>query len=258
MKTSSFGFGSFASGPIPHVRTRYTKAEVQAIMRQGTNAIWGRAPDTYGFARVFWGAIAYSLFSSIHEAFLAKSNHGRDDLGFSWVDLTRKYKAYGRMDARRGIPLPGPKYRPTLKRNQNKRWKSIFARIWIKKGKDRQAAQIAAGAAWNYVKDKMGAITLIGETADRKVPLLQKTKRLINSLEPAPLLGDGRYAPINHDQIWRVQAGELTLGTRVPYAEFVDLKRPLWPRDISVWLDRAMSEGRDALIDRLIEILQSA
>ncbi len=69
------------------------------------------------------------------------------------------------------------------------------------------AASISAGAAWEFVKEHMGAITLIGELGNKQIPLLQDTHRLIESLEPAPLHSDGSYSPINADQV--VAAGPL-------------------------------------------------
>lgn len=271
-------------------RTRFTRAQVAAIVANGVRACNGRGPDTYGFARVFQGAIAYSLFSSIHKAFLAKSNHGLDELGFSWIDLKARTKAYGRMDARVGLDLPGPKYRPTLNAAQDRVWRGIFSRIARKirgrgftSAKEREgmskkkykatvaarrgaASGIAAGAAWTFVKDHMDATTLIDSCRDVKVPLLQRTKRLIQSLEPAPLMPDGSYRPINRDQVATNGAGagltasvpnsSLTIGTRVPYAEYVDQDRPLWPRHLGVWMDRAVDAGRDAVAAHLAEILR--
>lgn len=265
---------------VATVRTRFTKREVQAIIQNGIRAVNSAGPDSYGFARVFWGAIAQSLFLSIHTAFLAKSNHGSDELGLSWVDLTPQYKTYGRMDARVGIPLPGPKYRPTLTPAQDKAWRGVFARIAFKlnrsltskkqrqslsrkeldvlRGKKRrQGMDIAAASAWIFVKEHMDAHPLIELCPPRKVPLLVKTHRLVDSLEPAPLASDGSYHPLNQDQVFRVRGGELTLGTRVPYAEYLDPKRPLWPRDISIWMDRATEAGRDAIQERLAQVLAS-
>lgn len=273
-----------------HARTRYTKRQVEAIIRGGINACNGRGPDLHGFARVMRGAIAYSLFSSIHQAFLEKSAHGRDELGFQWIDLKAQTKAYQRMDARKGLSLPGPKYRPTLSASQDRVWRGIFARVMrrlSKRGftsrrersrmsartykqtvKERcnNAAAISAGAAWEFVKEQMGAVTLIGELAAAKIPLLQDTHRLIESLEPAPLNSDGSYSPINTDQVYTTGRGSgltasvpspnLTIGTRVPYAEYVHKLRPLWPANLSVWVSRAVAAGSDAVTKHLAEVLR--
>lgn len=273
-----------------HARTRYTKRQVAAIIKNGINATNARGPDTYGFARVMRGAIAYSLFDSIHQAFLAKSAHARDELGFQWLDLKAATKAYGRMDARAGIPLPGPKYRPTLNTHQDKVWRGLFARIMRKKQgrgftskreRSRLSAQqykqvlserrssasaVAAGAAWNFVKEHMGAITLIGECATKQIPILQDTHRLIESLEPAPLNSDGSYSPLNSEQICRGSGGSgltisgpnsgLIIGTKVPYAEYVHHRRPLWPANLSIWLARATAAGCEAVTVHLAEVLR--
>lgn len=273
-----------------YAKTKYTKAQVAAIIRNGIAACNGRAPDTYGFARVLKGAVAYSLFDSIHRAFLDKSAHGVDELGFKWIDLKAKTKAYKRMDARAGMSLPGPKYRPTLTPPQDKVWRGIFARVMRRlskrgftskrersrmsrkvynqtvRSRRSNAAGISAGAAWEFVKDHMGAITLIGELGGKQIPLMQDTHRLVESLEPAPLNSNGSYSPINSDQIASggnpsghtvsVQNPTLTLGTRVPYAEHAHKLRPLWPSNISIWMDRATEAGRDAVAVRLTEVLR--
>jgi hypothetical protein len=270
-----------------HARTRYTKKQVEEIMAGGVRAINGRGPDIHGFARVFQGAVAYSLFSSIHQAFLIKSDLSVDELGSRWRDLKPKTKAYSRMDARAHLDLPGPKYRPTLTDAQDRVWRGIYARILRKKrgrgftsAKERKgmskkeyketvserrsaANSIAAGAAWIFVKEHMGAFTLLQE-CQVKIPVNQRTGRLVQSLEPAPLMGDGSYRPINSDQVIRgsgtgvtvsVPNSTLTIGTKVPYSEYVDKQRPLWPRRIGVWMDRATDAGRDAILEHLAKIV---
>lgn len=275
---------------VEHARTKFTKAQVAGIIRNGINACNGRGPDTYGFARVLKGAVAYSLFSSIHRAYLEKSSHQTDELGFKWIDLKATTKAYKRMDARAGMSLPGPKYRPTLSAPQDKVWRGLFARIMrrlskrgftSKRERSRMsrkvykqtvsarrgnAAGIAAGAAWEFVKDHMNAITLIGELGGKQIPLMIDTHRLVDSLEPAPLNANGSYTPLNPDQIVSggnpsghtvsVQNPTLTLGTRVPYAEHAHKLRPLWPGNISIWMDKATEAGRDAVVTRLTEVLR--
>lgn len=271
-------------------RTRFTKKQVAAIIRNGINACNGRGPDTYGFARVMKGAIAYSLFDSIHKAFLVKSDLQRDELGFQWIDLKATTKAYKRMDSRAGMSLPGPKYRPTLTAPQDRVWRGLFARIMrrlsrggftskrerskmsrkvykqVVNARRSNVAAISAGAAWEFVKEHMGAVTLIGELGDKKIPLLQDTHRLIESLEPAPLNSDGSYSPINSDQVVTGGAGyglgvsvpspKLTLGTKVPYAEFVHKLRPLWPANPSIWMSRAVEAGSAAVAKHLAEVLR--
>jgi len=243
-----------------NVKTRFTKAQVQAILRNGTRAIYGAGPDTYGFAKAFYGAIAYSLFTSIHTACIAKSLHSRDELGFRWVDLKPETKAYTRKDAREGVPLPGPKYRPTLTPDQDKAWRGRYSGVrkhLDKKGVTSEANRISAGSAWNFVKGYMGAVPLIDLLRDKKIPLLAESGELLNSLAPAPLAGDGQYRRSGPRQIFRVSKGALTIGTGVTHAEAVDRVRQLWPKDISVWMERAVDAGQTALMLRLSAVLSS-
>lgn len=273
-----------------HVRTRYTKQQVKAIIQNGIDACNGRGPDTYGFARVFQGAIAYSLFSSIHFAYLAKSAGGTDDLGFKWVDLSPHYKAYRRKDARAGMRLDGPKGRPTLNPAQDKVWRGIYARMLHKikgagfisrrersrmspktyrkvlKQRKGDAVQTAAGTAWAFVKDHMGAVTLIDELGNKQIPIMRDTDRLIESLEPAPLTSDGSYVPTNPDQICGTSSrvgfttgapnSTLIVGTRVPYAKDAAARRPIWPANMSIWMGRAIQAGSLAVTKHLAEVLR--
>lgn len=275
-----------------HVRTKYTKAQVAAIIRNGIAACNGRGPDTYGFARVFKGAIVYSIFSSVHSAFLAKSAGGTDDLGFKWLDIKPQTKAYSRPDARRGISLPGPKYRPTLTPAQDRVWRGVYARVMhrlkqkgfttkkerarmsstkyrkVLKERRGNAANTAAGAAWNFVKDKLGAITLIDVAGQAQVPIMQDSHRLIDSLEPAPLTSNGSYSATNPDQLVRsgsplgasieVPNSSLFVGTRVPYAKDASKARPIWPANQSEWIERAMRAGSAAASKHLADILRGA
>jgi hypothetical protein len=243
----------------PSVKTRYTKAQVAAILRNGTRAIHGAGPDTYGFAKVFYGAIAHSLFASIYAACIAKSQHGRDELGFRWVDLKPETKAYSRKDARAGVPLPGPKYRPTLTPAQDKAWRGRFAGVMrhLEKKGVGSSPEISAGSAWNFVKERLGAMPLIDILREKKIPLLAESGDLLQSLAPAEISADGQYRRTNYKQIFRVSKGALTVGTAVPHATAVDRVRPLWPKDISVWMDRAVGAGQSAILSRLSAVLST-
>lgn len=232
--------------------------KVRRAIQLAYQAISGEAPDRYGIAERFWSAVAHSLFSSIFIAFLAKSRHERDELGFQWIDHKPRTKAYSRPDARRSLSLTGPKRRPTLSDSQDRAWRgrfrAIYARLAVRMT-ERDARAIAAASAWNWVKDHMGAETLLSLTRGMLLPILNRTGTLQRSLFPAPLVR-GSYRPIDPNQVYRPAPGSLEIGTRVPYTLAVDRARPVWPKRISLWLARAVQAGRDAVLEYLPEVLQ--
>lgn len=141
----------------------------------------------------------------------------------------------------------------------DKVWRRVFARKFSEIARyrdDETAKAIAAGLAWNRVK-AMGAITLIGTIGPRQVPLLNRTGRLQESLVPNSLDSRGVYEPYNEDQIFRLNEGNLEIGTKVEYAEAVSQKRPIWPRRMGPWMDRALGAGRDAFFRHLQLVIRS-
>lgn len=222
----------------------------------------GDKPDVHGIRDVFWGSFSDSLMTSIHTAFIIKSQGGTDELGDKWPDLDPKTKAYSRPEARRGLPLyrgkptkAGNKNRPTLTKEQDRQWRLIYVRLLMRlrtQMDDAEATESAAKAAWNYVKAH-GATTILEYAKDRAVLLLQRSGRLERSLRPGTLLY-GIYEPPD-DQVFRVDQKGLTLGSSVEYASSVDKKRPLWPDHIDPWIASAVEAGIQAVIEKLKSIL---
>lgn len=223
----------------------------------------GDKPDQRGLGDAFWGAFTHSLATSVHRAFLDKSAHGRDELGGQWDDLLPKTKAYSRKDARKGLPLhrgkptkAGNKARPTLTKEQDRAWRKMFVQrladlraIVGEEEAKRRAAQIA----WEYVKDELGASTILEYARDRIIPLLQKTGRLEKSLRPGNFSGEEYQPPA--EQVYRRSQRSLTWGTSVEYASRVSEKRPLWPDNIDVWIKRALDSGINAVVKKLKDVL---
>jgi len=256
----SYRFSPFLIGGLaPPIRTDLSREKIAEVLRRATSAIIRGTPDYKGFSRVFYGAVAQSLFESIYSAYLDKSGHLTDDLGVSWDDLEASTKAYGRLDAREGLSLPGPPGRPTLNKFHDRIWRSLFVLTFHKlKGRlgEETARKIAASTAWNEVKS-LGASTLISLLKSKRIPLMIRSGRLLESLKPVPLGADGGYRPQHPDQIMRVRRSGLTLGTKVPYAIFADAKRPLWPKYIGPWLSKAVDRGRDAVLVHFYKVLYS-
>ena len=251
---------TIVSGPYP-------PKKVKELVAHMVRALGGQDADRWGFRERYWGAYAHSIFSSVFKAFLVKSQHGTDELGNNWEDLKLKTKAYGRMDARSGFQLfdnravrhPDLRVRPTLPPNINRQW----AGFWLgnfrwyslnKSGKNEYSKRLAGKFAWGYFKSK-GYPTLLELTASLDLPILNSTGTLQRSLFPAPL-SRGVYFPIDPNQVYKPRGTTLTIGTKVPYAEYVTMKRNIWPDNTSVWHKRASVAARDALYQYFPEVLQ--
>ena len=245
----------------------YDEEKVRELALHMARATSGVDPDTYGFGNRYWSAFAHSMFSDIYRAFLIKSEGGTDELGDSWEDLKPETKAYNRPDARVGLQLhdnravrhPELKVRPTLDPTANKRWAGFWLsnfKWWSlnKTGKNEYSKRLSAKFAWGYFKAH-GYPTLLGLTSDLTIPILDKTGVLKRSLFPAPLSA-GVYFPIDPNQIYRYSGGRLTIGTKVPYAEYVDMRRKLWPEDTSAWEARAATQARNAIFEYFPEVLK--
>lgn len=213
---------------------------------------------------VFWGAFAKSLFTQIHKAFKIKSQHGVDNLGEVWADLTPEYKAYkvppGIETSRQLRARNTSKtHKGILSAQHTKLWKRIFASIYNRLkdniGKE-EAGRIAAGVAWKTVK-KLGGDTKLNVFGSRTTLINRRTHRLYNSLEPGDYSVSAGYKKPHADQIFEVTGRKLNLGTSVPYAGYVDLQRPLWSYDIDPWIDKALDDAIQAIADNLPKLLES-
>jgi hypothetical protein len=244
------------------IKGNFRKEDAQKAIEHTKKVIAGLEPDTYGLGLRFWSAVSHSLFTSIFDAFLVKSNHGTDDLGLSWKDLSPEYKAYGRPDARRGLPLydnravrtPSLRVRPTLNPSANRAWGGRWFALYLYLQGEEGGKEIAGGNTWDLFKAK-GYPTLIGLMGNLKLPLLNRTGILQRSLFPAPLTG-GLYIPLDKNQIFKPENGKLTIGTKRPHIGDIDKERPIWPKSIKPWLDKATAAGRDAIVEYLPTLLE--
>jgi len=247
----------------PTIVTVKRPRDVAAIIESLGEILAGRKPDKDGIGAVFWSTFAFSLATSVYKAFTVKSHHGTDELGQSWPDLKPETKAYSRPDARQGLatykgkPTPyGNTHRPTLTPKQDKEWRRIFVHYLAHMRtqlSESEARETAAASAWKYVKDKLGAKTILDYTSRQTVLLLQRSGRLEKSLRPGEISGE-RYSP-PPEQVYHKDQTSLTWGTKVEYATDVDKKRPLWPQNIDPWIKRALDAGIESVIKKLTEVL---
>ena len=76
---------------------------------------------------------------------------------------------------------------------------------------------------------------------------------LLNSLKPGNY--DGTYTP-SLNQYFNYDRGNLKLGSTLSYASYVHEQRPLWPDDMTPWIQEAISKAIEATvfhIKRLVE-----
>lgn len=248
--------------PTKVIKGNFSPEEIKHLVRYSAKCVKGTVPDHYRVGERFWSAVAHSLFESIFTAFLAKSNHQKDELGQSWKDLDPKTKAYNRPDARRSLVLydnravrtPSLRVRPTLPPSVNKAWGGRWLGILMGYAVEEDSTkELAAGSTWEYFKAK-GYPTLIGLTQNLKLPILNRTGALQRSLFPAPLRG-GIYIPLDANQIFEMSPGKLVVGTKRPGVEYIAGKRPLWKKKPSLWISRALDEGRKALWNYFPQLL---
>jgi hypothetical protein len=256
------------------IQTKLKRSEVRKIIRQLPGMISGRIPSRFGFHKIFWGAVAESLFRSIYDAYLDKSQGGADELGQTWPDLKQHTKAY-----KRHVTEGGTSKSVITIRNRNRSrdregnrkgygiltaaqyrlWRRIFGAIYHKnefKMGDVAARVLAGQIAWTRLK-KEGALTMWDTLGHRKLLILRSQKDvLFKSFTPGKFDPSTGYKKGNKNQVFIVNRGKVTIGTSVPHANYVSLRRPLWPSNIDEWLSRATEAGRDAVIARLEEVLE--
>jgi hypothetical protein len=260
------------------IHTNKSQREVREILGN-LRALFGGADDRYGFAETFYSAVAYSLLDSAYVAAVRKSVHVADDLGETWEPLSPRTIAYKKPSFRKGKDLPGPKLRPTLTPVQDATWRLLFvsrkyqlldksidlittvararqraiSTLNLKK-LDRAASAEGAKLAWNTVKKRFGAETLINlaKSAVHTTPILKETGNLLESLSPGaftvPYTGHAGVTIVaNHKQI--------NIKPTAPYAKYVFDKRTLWPKEYTPWRLRAYAFGKQELIKQIASVL---
>lgn len=111
----------------------------------------------------------------------------------------------------------------------------------------------AAKLAWNYVKARLGATTLMMLLGDANLPIMDETGRLKNSYKPGPLTFP--YLATNPDQDVSLGPGRVHVDSRVPYKPPRHHKRSPIPPNIEPWVKKAKLAAKEQLVIRLREIL---
>tara|TARA_Y100000310_G_scaffold338613_1_gene428720 strand:- start:1098 stop:1826 length:729 start_codon:yes stop_codon:yes gene_type:complete len=237
--------------------------KVRGFIKDLPKVLHGTKPDVRRLRVAYWSVFAYYLYKEIGKAYLIKSGGGSDEMGGKWKPLSKNTIA-----SRPIVSFPHGKLSSVIGRRKEKTtrglltpsqdtlWKGIFAsnmkRLAPIMGLSAAKAQ-AAKTAWAILKSK-GANTKLAMLGGRKVPIMIRSGRLYKSLKEGKLSGTN-YSPSSPDQIFGIERqGRVKLGTEVPYAEKQAEARPLWPKDLSVWISRATEKANEALAHKLQEI----
>jgi hypothetical protein len=234
------------------IRTKLNQRQVNDIVRELPAILSGRKPDKHNLHKIFWGAFAYSDGNS-------------DDLGNKWDDLDQDYKAYKRPVHEGEIPSnlrrrlkPSNNRLGLLTPGEHKKWKQIFGIIYHSYKDelgDGEALALAGQVAWTRLKEE-GAQTKRDVLGNRKVPIMQVTKKLITSLLPGKFDPGRGYKKKNGNQVFQLNRRNLKLGTELLYAEHHDDTRPIWPKNYDAWVEKAMEAGNNAVQARLFTLLR--
>lgn len=240
---------------------RMGRREITKLLKGIPEAIAGRGEYKVKYIRTrFFANFANHFFTKLSEAYEAKSEGGTDEFGNSWKPISERTKIYRRLtrQERRQFGVGSNKGRGLLTLQEDREWKRTFAmyfhRFSYTMG-EKAAKALAARLAWVRVK-QMGAKTKKEMFKGRKATILVETGRLKKSFKPSSI-STGYYRP-NKDQIAVFQSSTITLGTKVPYASYVDKDRPLFPKpdQYQKWIDEGVQKAVDAILKEIVANIQ--
>ena len=78
--------------------------------------------------------------------------------------------------------------------------------------------------------------------------------KMLNTLQPGDFDGS-KYKP-RRNQAYHFANGVLTLGSKLDYASYAHEKRPLWPDDMTPWIEEAIGLAMQRVMVRLKEFMQ--
>lgn len=255
---------------VRNVDTRRSyKSVMKAIMSafQGMTGKGTTKSRSGKLQRRFFGVYAQSMFTSIHEGFLAKSRGLADELGEKWDPLspnTIAARPVTRADMQRWN-IASNRQRGLLTPKENAIWRKVFKLkfdeyFWGNVTHD-EAKRKAAKFAWWFLKS-MGAKTRKELLSKRDVPILIETGKLERSLRPGRM-NHWSYVPYNKDQLYVIKNKQMELGTRVPYAKYHQEgtrhmpARPIIPKAVTMrkWTLRAARKASESMADVIAEIV---
>ena len=227
--------------------TQVPKEALIAFIRSIPARYSGSLLDTTDIARTMRHRLVRSYFEVTHDNFLIKREGKTGDDGITWEGHSQNTLAYETpFKGKRGRPLakklaPGSKD-GRMTQKQLEEWRGIFTRTLdtlLQNFGLGDAKSMAAGHAWNRMKEKYGDD--IAKLHHRDFGLRQigeyyigdKTGALIASYVPDFYDGDEengyQYIPSTPQQKFRDHDSEPVAGSHVPYAQQFADKRPVTP-----------------------------
>jgi len=241
------------------IRLRTSKRALYESLRRLPKELAGKRTES-DMNKVFLNHLAHNLFLKVQESFDDKSEGKADEFGKRWKPLPPSTIA--------ARPISNEEYRQTATRQgergiltvfENKIWKGVFWNTYkrLRVELDEPRAKAAAGqTAWAVVK-ALGGKTKLAVFGRRRVKILRNTDRLYHSLTAGTLSGNRYYPP--KEQVFELEQGELTLGTKVPYAGHVSRLRPVLPTAADVsragWLKEAIRASLKGVTSTLAQFL---
>lgn len=247
---------------------RGTRADVHKQANRLRDILTGREPDQGGVASGFMLSLGFGALADIHDAFIVKSRGGTDEMGIKWPPLSKAYLAYQRRFGKGektalmkaaglnprvhkfapGNKVPGgfwdggnrnlPSRMGLLSKHQVERWWQVYFQArdrFMLSTHGRAAKARAAAVAWAQIKQE-GGKAMLEVYGNRQVDILKDTGILLNSLGPGMLSGDSYSKPTANggdQQVFSIGAGQVIVGTNVPYAavhNYGHASKPKMPR----------------------------
>lgn len=222
---------------------RGRRSDLIAFLTRLPMMLAGKSPDTTrGGVRAILIRVGMVALSIIRDAFEVKAQGGTDDAGLKWRPLKPESIAYGRRH--HGLVRDTHwRYRPSqmLSGAERTHWWALYKQ---RKGWYKGDKAHAAASAWVALK-QTGARTILSVYGSKVVEILKDTGRLFASLSPGLK---------NKDQIFKIEPGQVTVGTSVEYAAAQHKTRPLWA-DWKDWPDHWKEQIYDAIKDGIADMI---
>lgn len=240
------------------VQTTLPDSAVDEVVRDIGSILTGRKPDKHRIKDTFWAAFTQSMFQSIHDGFMVKSEGKTDETGEVWKPLEKSTIAQRpiRRGEKKSLGIGGRRVRGLLTKKQDKLWRGIFRGRFMQLAPriGEAAAKAEAGKlAWGILKAR-GADTKLDVLGSRDVPIGIVTHELERSLKAAKARGPSYRS--RKAQVFRKVRGGIEIGSAVLHAKYFHADRRLWPEgaDLELWLQRATQAGVVAAVERLAKI----
>ncbi len=250
---------------MPTVTFRGTSADVNRLMTRLVRVISGYEPDPWGVAQEVQLAIGVKTLELIRAAFDVKAAGGRADDGLQWAPLapsTIARRRKGPADVRAvRLKARAPNLNPRQKRELEGRIRQRTAELLQRGLTQSQARGLARAQAEQAARRQgLGVATIRGVLGGREVLIERDTSRLYASLSPGV---SGRPSGAA-DQVFRMNPGEVIVGSNVPYVRAQHRgipgrlpARPFWPEHLpEAWLKEirgTLSRSIARVFARLLE-----